>query len=234
MKQEKAMSRSGTQLIVFTCYLVACCLLASPALAHKVRIFAYAEGDTIIGETAFSGGRAPKDSKIIVKDAASGRILLTTRTDDHGEFSFPIPGEAKQKGLDLLIVINVGEGHRGQWKLTADEYLDQPPTPSPSKATGPTPDTTTVQRVGPAPPVATVEGGAASARQQITVWDETVLRRVMEETLDKKLGPIKRMLIENRDQGPRIQDIMGGIGYLIGLAGLLAYFKAKTNKGEKK
>ncbi|WP_267927109.1 hypothetical protein [Desulfolithobacter dissulfuricans] len=228
------MSRPGTTALLLTVQLVIFCLLAGPALAHKVRIFAYAEGDTIIGETAFSGGRAPKDSEIIVKDAASGKILLTTRTDDHGEFSFPIPTEARQKGLDLLIVVNVGEGHRGQWKLTADEYLDQPPTPSPSPATGPTPATSI--RVGPDPAAALTAGerDGTPARPEVVAVDETMLRRMMEETLDRKLGPIKRMLAESRDQGPRIQDILGGIGYLIGLAGFLAYFKAKANKGEKK
>lgn len=223
------MSRPGTTALLLTMQLVIFCLLAGPALAHKVRIFAYAEGDTIIGETAFSGGRAPKDSKIIVRDAASGKTLLTTRTDDHGEFSFPIPEEARQKGLDLLIVVNVGEGHRGQWKLTADEYLDQPPSP----ATGPTPATTL--RVGPDPAALTAgERDGTLARPEMVAVDETMLRRVMEEILDRKLGPIKRMLAESRDQGPRIQDILGGIGYLIGLAGFLAYFKAKANKGEKK
>ncbi|WP_457574823.1 hypothetical protein [Desulfolithobacter sp.] len=216
-------------------HLIICCLLAGPALAHKVRIFAYGEGDSILGETAFSGGRAPKNSEIIVKDATSGKTLLTTRTDDRGEFSFPIPEEAKQRGLDLLIVVNVGEGHRGQWKLTADEYLDQPPTPSPSSAPGPTPVTDTVHRAGPDPAISPAARGATTVgRTPDVAVDETMLRRVVEEALDKKLGPIKRMLAESRDQGPRVQDILGGIGYLIGLAGIMAYFKANAQKGEKK
>ncbi len=192
------------------------CLLVTPALAHKVRIFAYGEGNTIVGETAFSGGRTPKDSEIIVQDAAGGRTLLTCRTDDHGNFRFPIPEEARQDRLDLRIIINVGEGHRGEWLLAADDYLDGQQE----------------ETVATSPPDKVAEVARASNPARTVAADQELIRRVVEQAMDKKLGPIKHMLVQSLDQGPRFQDILGGIGYLIGMAGIIAYFKSK--KGEKK
>ncbi|MCF6291645.1 MAG: hypothetical protein L3J03_11705 [Desulfobacterales bacterium] len=201
-------------------FFVFCLLLSTPALAHKVRIFAYGEGNTIIGETAFSGGRAPRDSEIIVQDAANGRTLFTCRTDDHGNFRFPIPAEARRDRLDLRIIINVGEGHRGEWLLAADEYLDD-------EQQGETVATSAPDKV------AAVAGVAPAGNTTQTIsTDEELVRRVVEQAMDKKLGPIKHMLVQSLDQGPRFQDILGGIGYLIGMAGIIAYFKSK--KGEKK
>ncbi len=193
------------------------CLLSSTSQAHKVRIFAYGEGSTVVGEAAFSGGRAPKNSEIIVQDAATGRTLLTCRTDNQGHFRFPIPQEARRSHLDLRIIINVGEGHRGEWLLEAEEYLVDGEGKSASSS-----DRESVAVIAP-------------ARKTIkTVYaDKELIRRMVEEAMDKKLGPIKRMLVEGRNQGPNLQDILGGIGYILGLAGIIAHFKSKTHKGER-
>lgn len=197
---------------------VCCFLISTPAAqAHNVRIFAYGEGTTIVGETAFSGGRAPKDSEIIVQDAASTKILLTCRTDNQGQFRFQIPQEARRNHLDLRIIINVGEGHRGEWLLAAEEYLGDGEGEFVS-----TSDQESVAMIA-----------SASMSTTFSSADEDLIRRVLEEALDKKLSPIKRMLAQGRNQGPSLQDILGGIGYILGLAGIIAYFKSKKYGEEK-
>ena len=40
------------------------------------------------------------------------------------------------------------------------------------------------------------------------------------------------MLAESRDQGPALGDILGGIGYIIGLMGLAAYMRFRRKAGE--
>jgi nickel transport protein len=196
------------------------CFPVTQALAHKVRIFAYAEGNTIVGETAFSGGRAPKDSEIIVQEASSDMTLLTTRTDEHGEFRFPIPEQARRNRLDLRIIINVGEGHRGEWKLTAEEYLDD----AENSETGETVPVDTPEEISSAAP--------AEKNTPTVAVNEELIRKVVEDVMNRKLGPVKRMLAESREQGPTLQDILGGIGYLLGLAGIIAWFQSKIKKGE--
>lgn len=206
-----------SKITITLCLLLSVfCLQPPDSQAHKVRIFAYAEGNTISGETAFSGGRTPKNAEIIIEDAASAKKLLTCRTDAQGLFHFPIPEEARQDRMNLRIIINVGDGHRGEWLLEAAEYL---------------PDSTSKL-----PPAEKQESVAETSSSNIPTKsipvDEELLRRVVEEALDTKLSPIMRILVKSQNKGPRLQDILGGIGYILGLAGIIAYINSKN--GEKK
>ena len=98
-------------------------LMASPALAHRVIIFAYPEGDTIHTESKFIPDTPVRQGKIEVMDKKTDKVLLTGTTDDQGKFSFKIPAEAKAQKLDLLIVVEAAMGHRGEWLLKAESYL---------------------------------------------------------------------------------------------------------------
>ena len=51
--------------------------------------------------------------------------------------------------------------------------------------------------------------------------------QAIEKALDKKLAPVLRMLAEMHEQKVRLTDVLGGIGYIIGLVGVAAYFKRK-------
>ena len=51
--------------------------------------------------------------------------------------------------------------------------------------------------------------------------------KALEKALDKKLAPVLRMLAEMHEQKVRLTDVLGGIGYIIGLVGVAAYFKRK-------
>ena len=59
------------------------------------------------------------------------------------------------------------------------------------------------------------------------------LNQLLETTIDKKLAPIKRTLAENSDKGPSLQDILGGIGYILGLAGIAAYVQSLKKRRSK-
>ncbi len=194
-------------------------LLPLTVHAHKLRIFAWPEGDIIHGETAFSGNRVPKSAEITVQDAASHTVLLTTRTDEQGKFNFSVPRKAVEEHLDLLLVVNAGEGHRGEWPLPAAEYLV---LTVPPKVADMTDSSTTTVKTSPSPP--------ADSANTVSV-DEQLLRRIVDDELEKKLAPLKYMLTESRDNKPGLRDILGGIGYILGLAGLLAWLKAKKDNG---
>ncbi len=192
-------------LLPFSLLFFALCLSPPVSLAHKVRIFAYTEGSSIIGETSFSGGKKPKNSEIIVQDAVSAKTLFTSRTNEQGLFRFPIPPEALRNHLDLRIIINASDGHRGEWLLETEDYLaDGQGEPASSETS-----------------TGKVEGNMA---------DQEAIRLIVEEAMDKKLGPIKHMLVSAQidKKKPTFRDILGGIGYILGLAGIAAYFQAKN------
>ena len=97
--------------------------VATPALAHRVLVFAFAEGDTIHTESKFVGSGAVQKGQVLVQDKKTGQTLLTGTTDDQGKYSFKIPPEAMAGKLDLLIVTEAAMGHKGEWLLKADSYL---------------------------------------------------------------------------------------------------------------
>jgi nickel transport protein len=91
-------------------------LIAAPAMAHKVNIFAYVENDVVYTESYFPDGRAVEDGTIEVLNG-SGKKLLEGKTDKEGLFSFPLPGEKE----DLTIVINASMGHKNSYLLKKSE-----------------------------------------------------------------------------------------------------------------
>lgn len=53
-----------------------------PAIAHRVNVFAWAEGNTVHVEGKFPGGRKVKNGQVVVLDADDHK-LLDGRTDNH-------------------------------------------------------------------------------------------------------------------------------------------------------
>jgi nickel transport protein len=92
--------------------LVMLLLVAVPAMAHKVNIFAYVEKGTVYTESYFPDGKAVEEGIIEVLDGA-GKKLLEGKTDKDGHFSFPLPGKKE----DLTIVINASMGHKNNFVL---------------------------------------------------------------------------------------------------------------------
>ncbi len=64
----------------------------------------------------------------------------------------------------------------------------------------------------------------------ITAMDRQVLEEVVNMALERQLAPIKEMLTELTIRQPTLPDILGGLGYILGLFGLWAYFLSKRKK----
>lgn len=180
-------------------------LTSLPGYAHKIRVFAWEEGGIIKTEVRFSGGKVAKNAIITVTSKQNHQELLTGITDSRGEFSFPIPQTARENQYDMEIIANSGDGHKNSWLLNAQDYLElpedvQPPLPQDLQST---------------------------QSSQPYIVNEEQLRQIIDSALDKKLAPIKRSLAIQQDKKPSFQDILGGIGYILGLAGVAAYFKSK-------
>jgi nickel transport protein len=183
-----------------------CMLWPVSVAAHRVNIFAWVEGDTVHTQSKFRGGKRVKGGEVVVYDQ-DGKTLLSGKTDDRGEFSFKIPGE-----ISMKMLIKAGTGHQGEWTLPLEEL---------SGVSGSTTEpATAVTKTSETP--ATATSGINS--------DE--LRRMVEQTLDQKLKPVIGLLVETRKAGPALSDILGGIGYILGLMGLAAYMHFRRKSAE--
>ncbi|MFP3983173.1 MAG: hypothetical protein ACLFV2_05725 [Desulfurivibrionaceae bacterium] len=207
------------QKLILFCCLTLLVFAAFNVQAHGVRVFAWSEGDKIRVETAFRGGNPARQAEITVRDEKSGDKLISGLTDDLGVFRFSIPDRARQEGMDLKITADCGPGHKGHWLLKAEEYLDVP-APAASE-----PEKSEQKQ----------EGKAGGDKEDVRASgiNEQALRRIISEELDKKLAPVKKRLHENQRQVD-IKDIIGGIGWLLGLAGIAAWFRSKRFASGKK
>ena len=177
--------------------------------AHNVSLFAWVEDDHVFTQSKFSGGRWAKNARIEVYNA-SGEKLLEGRTDDQGRFAFRPP-----RPEALRIVLLAGSGHRGEWRVAAEEFGSAGGAErfagSEAGASPPPPATAPSSPVPPAPTAAE-------------------LQALIEESLEKKLAPIRRQLAQLA-QRPSLQDIIGGLGYIMGLVGLGAYLQSRRKSG---
>ncbi|MGA8281074.1 MAG: hypothetical protein WB853_09280 [Desulfobacterales bacterium] len=195
-------------------------LSCSTALAHNVTVFAWVEGDTVHVESKFSGGRRPMDVPVEVYDT-SGNLLLKGVTDNNGEFSFKVP-----KKTEMKVVVVAGMGHRGEWTIPLSD-LEDGIIGTPSQATG----------TGSQPPASTNPDQAQSAAAAMNgnpvsagYVTAAEIRNAVEGALDTKLKPVLKLLVETRQSGPSVTEILGGIGYIFGLIGVAAYFSSKRRK----
>ncbi len=174
------------------------------AHAHRVTIFAWVDGDTIHTQSKFSGGKRVYNGEINVFDL-DGNLLLKGNTDENGEFSFKVP-----KNTSLKIELIAGMGHQNEWIVPVEEI-------------GTIKQDSSVASDQPEDSNSVLE---TKTKASITVGlTGEELEQVVEQAVEKKLKPVMQMLSDLSDPGPGISDILGGIGYIIGLVGIGAYFK---------
>ncbi|MFZ5452866.1 MAG: hypothetical protein ACOZF2_13500 [Thermodesulfobacteriota bacterium] len=190
-------------------------ICSTPALAHRVLVFAYAEGDTIHTESKFVPDTPVRQGKILVMDKKTDKVLLTGATDDQGKFSFKIPAAAAAQKMDLKIVVEAAMGHQGVWLLKASSYLPGAKAGTAAPSSGGSPAAAPI----PAAPGAKTAG-----------VDAKMLEEVVNKALARQLGPINEKLAEMAVHRTTLPDILGGLGYILGFFGLWAYFQSKRKK----
>jgi nickel transport protein len=196
-----------------------------PAAAHRVTVFAWVEGDTVFTESAFSDGRPVQRGVIEVFDPADTRLLAGT-TNEAGAFHFAVP-----RITDLRIELQAGPGHAAEWTVTAAELRDAQGTAAAATPVAERRDTggqTVEQAVRP---VAKDALRAAGVPAGVTREE---LEAVVEEVLERKLGPITRLLVRQQQRGPALRDVLGGIGYILGMIGLAAYLRYRRGSRERR
>lgn len=207
---------------LLTLLLVGGCLLPSPSLAHKLRVFAWITGDTVTVESSFSGGRTLVKGTVVVQDASTGASLVQGTTDEQGNFSFSLREAVKGPGISLRIVVAGGEGHQNEWILKPEEYQVTAASSVPEAIKTPQSDQTAAPaKDSIAPPVT----GAVATPPSTITREELV--SILDERLEAKLAPLRRSLAQAAEHRPQFTDILGGIGYIIGIAGILAWMKSK-------
>ena len=184
-------------ILIFTFLIII--MMDVSVFAHKVNVFAYVEGKEIYTESYFNDGKKCIDSKIEVFDN-QGNKLLEGLTDKEGKFSLEVPSEDG----DLKVVLTASMGHRAEYSISADELRG---------AVG-------LIKEEPEEPVSIVSS-------ETSLVDLKEIQSIIEDTLDEKLKPIMREIKKSREDKISSTEIIGGIGYIIGIFGIIAYFLSR-------
>ena len=180
--------------------LASLALFASPANAHKLKVFATVKGDHIGGYAFFIGGGRAQGTKWTAKDT-SGAILAEGTTDKEGNYDFIPPKPAPS---DITITVDTQEGHIASAVIPAARLGHaniKSVRISSSQSTAPqTPSSGSLQI--PPHPLSTSE-----------------LEPMIEAAVQRQIEPLLER-IEQMDSHMRFTDVISGIFLIIGLAGI--------------
>ncbi|WP_456433904.1 hypothetical protein [Thermosulfuriphilus sp.] len=177
--------------------------LPSPAWGHRINVFAYSEGEKVVVEVYFNDGTPAKGSLIKIYETGSDKVLVSGRTDREGRFVFNAP-----RKKDLMIVAIAELGHRAEYHLSLREKR---------------PNQDTQAAIGTL---------FSPSKQETCSLDEEKLKEIVGQQLDLKLAPLYKTLKEmaRREEKPSTSEIIGGLGYIAGLFGALAYFYSRKRR----
>ncbi|WP_235851899.1 carboxypeptidase-like regulatory domain-containing protein [Litorivita pollutaquae] len=218
IKTRRAIGLASMRLCLCAFGLVAG--LAMPAAAHKVIASVYASGATIEGEIGFSSGDMARGAEVIITDD-EGAVLGRAITDEEGFFTFrPVAAVGHVFRADL------GAGHVAQVRLEADE-LPRGLTDTSAEAVRYDGAQAQAQAAGAglawsgggsAP--GDVVGGGVGAVMPVEAQE------ALAQMLQDELRPLRREVMALKETR-RVQDVLGGLGYIAGLFGLGFYIAAR-------
>jgi nickel transport protein len=189
----------GILIRVFICIFFL--FSGSLSFAHRVNVYATKSGDWIEGEGGFGKGSPCKDCNVSLQDE-QGNVLAQGKTSEKGAFKVQLPKDFK--GNVVKVVLDAGPGHRGEW----DVFLGEG-----TKKVGSEEDKQAVASM-------------ASKEERLEGLKEETLRKIIKEEVKASTEPLMRELMALHERGPGITEIIGGIGYIIGVAGLWLYWRS--------
>ncbi|XPV75934.1 MAG: hypothetical protein ACNI27_15050 [Desulfovibrio sp.] len=189
---------------------------ATTAHAHRVNLFAYVEDGIVYTESSFSKKKKVHGGEILVFIGDKESPYITGKTDNNGEFTFPLPTVAREKSLPLHMTLKASQGHRNTWTIEPDEFGELPTTlPLPGADT---PSQNAPQRN-------TSIAQKKSADDLPTAAIKSLQAEV--DSLKKRNAQLKKQLIDNSSKDPGIKEILAGLGYIFGLFGLWTWFSSR-------
>ena len=201
-------SQKSLAKILFGLSLMLC--ISAFAQAHKVNIFAALDGNMIVGRVYFSGGGVAEDVDVEVF-SQDGLKVSSVKTNSKGEFIF-VP---KAKDAQYLFSVDTGDGHAAKTTVAVGSPVLAPQ--GPGKVRPPTLTQLQANSVIESQP----QGQGQAAPIQVAI-DPSVISGVVSTELSKQLLPLSARL-DKYESSIRLSDILGGIGYIFGVAGLLAF-----------
>ena len=157
-------------------------------------VFASAEGKTIHGKANYHDGTPAKNCVVKAFDPA-GKEIGRTKTDDEGKFTLEASFHC-----DHLLLVDAGDGHGGQYTIKAAELPEDLPPRSPGN-------------------VDHVEVKQNEANHDHDTLEEVDHNEAHFKAIHAEIVRLQEQL-SKYEQRRRFRDLVGGIGFILGLAGI--------------
>lgn len=194
--------------------LLLLCIILLPysAHAHKIKIFATATDTTITGSVYYPGGAKYRHGTLEVY-SPDNQLLGQSKTNENGEFSFTATFYS-----DHIFTITTQDGHRSQYTVPANELPADLPLldheiHSDAKASAATDN---IHQV----PI-------KKSSLELSSIHPNELQKIISTIVAKQVNPLRKQ-IEQYEQKTRLRDVFGGIGYILGIAGVAFYFLGRN------
>lgn len=198
------------------------------AFAHRLNISAWLDNDKIIVESS-SGPKEPAvNAEVVVYDKDTQKELVKGKTGPDGRFVFAVPNVVRE-GHGLTIAVNAGQGHQGSWSMSASELyaaasltagFDQARLEEDARNKG----------AGQAPASALASQNIAMPGSAGNMPDKDELKGIIHDALEVQLAPIRQQIAAQKSGGISLVEIIGGLGWIMGLVGVALFFMAKRRE----
>ncbi|QSX34983.1 hypothetical protein JYB87_07125 [Shewanella avicenniae] len=222
------------------------------ASAHLLKVFAWMEGEQVAGKAYFAGGVSASGAFIVIYDA-NQQQLAKVAPDAAGNFRVDVPYSAGYR-----VEANTGDGHVATWEIPAAEVTAPATAATSSNSTKPKKILSANGVVTELPAVAsqvsnsqlyasnaaapkltqtvkpTAEAQATSVSASIStdvtpvVVSQQALQQLIETAVAKEVGPL-RMELQQTASRAKLSDIIGGLGFIFGIAGFAMWWRSKKS-----
>lgn len=184
------------------CLILFACLIATsgPASAHLLKVFARVDDGAVAGFGFFVGGGRPQGATVIMRDA-EGKELWRGVPDKKGNFSW-----RPEKPVALTVILDARDGHIAEAKIAAERFGGEAPAAA-AAADGPR---------GAEPTNDPATGPPAGCPRTV---DATQIDRIIDKAVARQVEPLLEAY-EVASGRARFNDVIGGIGMIVGLAGI--------------
>jgi len=206
-------------------------ILFSVSYAHKINVFYNIENGKIIISSYFSDGTPARNAKVKVIDEKTGKIILTGKTNNKGEFSFKLlpPGNYE-------VIIKGELGHRAVTEILKEDILDTE-SEKWSQNESFQENTNQIKDIN----IKDIENTQISSTEKSYISSNLKLinstyifllfknqKKILKEleTIKAQNKLLKRKLLKIEEilTKPNLIEILGGIGWILGIFGGIALF----------
>ena len=189
-------------------FLILLFLLNLEAFAHKINLFITQVENRLEGEGFFADGSPCKNCEITVFDP-SEKEILKIKTDEKGKFSFSLPEKVER----VKIILSAGEGHIVEKTVTIKRESKEKKD------------------------ISKIEADKKRESENNLLVDEKLKESFTELNsriinLEAEVKALREEMLNLRKDMQKIayRDIIGALGYLLGIFAIIYFFKNRNSK----